>query len=541
MADWHNKNIRRPFIQQQHTICSGHVPGSEIPTYLQSVGWIDGEWGQYYAITDENSLDESASLKIIDCKGNPARTGTEQAADLSPVFRILNKMQKIRTMKDQTSALKQTILSAFSNESRLVLSKKKRDSVVDFISTLPNNLAKAATADNIRSGFIANGFIDRISRRVPDFDAIIGTLGRSIKKEEYEMIVESFPRLCREMIDKGQIKEDLFDELGYPQDLDMYNVVVPQNDEISNEVQNRSKVLSHEEQRAERRAEQNDLDVIATEKRLQAELAIDDLLRGNEECENILFHALRGNEDYGGNDDKVFLRELTLEHFAKTKKCTITLLKAFCHVRLFSTAKAGKAWPKKGTLDEALSGADVLVKRAHDVKLLPILLFASPPPSGPAETAPAVAPTLVRLGTAHSFEIDFNVSNGWLSMVQDALDPYNAHRLNRKRCAGADVAKLHSILASRLDMHMKERVTDEARQDHWCWLFVRKNLFRMSAIMILMGHIRKDLSCTNRHVDLLGHADVFVPMPQTIWSKWRGATFTLIMTRRVVFLFVVGK
>jgi hypothetical protein len=109
IAKEHNKRVRRPFIEQLRKRNSGYVPGTEVPHHLTSVGWIDGEWGQLLATTNEENLDESVTLKLVDCKGNPARTGTEQAADLTPIFKVLNKLQKNTTLKDKDSPFKRLL------------------------------------------------------------------------------------------------------------------------------------------------------------------------------------------------------------------------------------------------------------------------------------------------------------------------------------------------------------------------------------------------------------------------------------------------
>ncbi len=61
---------------------------------------------------------------------------------------------------------------------------------------------------------------------MPDFDAILATLGRKMSQEEYRLIVDSFPRLCKTMLESGRIPEELFDELQFPLDLDLNGNVV---------------------------------------------------------------------------------------------------------------------------------------------------------------------------------------------------------------------------------------------------------------------------------------------------------------------------
>ncbi len=120
ITEWHNENIRQPFIEQQQTcLLQRYTPGSPVPDYLQSVGWIDREWGQYFSITNEKNLEKASLRKHLDCKGNQAQTGTEQAADLSRVFPAMNRLQKITTMNGSQNPLKSLLESEFTGNPHL--------------------------------------------------------------------------------------------------------------------------------------------------------------------------------------------------------------------------------------------------------------------------------------------------------------------------------------------------------------------------------------------------------------------------------------
>ena len=65
----------------------------------------------------------------------------------------------------------------------------------------------------------------------------------------------------------------------------------------------------------------------------------------------------------------------------------------------------------------------------------------------------------------------------------------------------------------RLHEHVVERIPKVEKHDHWCWFFVRNNLHRVSAIMLMMGHIREDLDCTCRRISVLNNTSFsFVPV-----------------------------
>ena len=65
--------------------------GTSIPDKATAVAWSDGDLSQVYAVTQSAEL--FTENKIIANKHNAARSGVEQPADLTPVFRIIKKIQ----------------------------------------------------------------------------------------------------------------------------------------------------------------------------------------------------------------------------------------------------------------------------------------------------------------------------------------------------------------------------------------------------------------------------------------------------------------
>ncbi len=278
-----------------------------------------------------------------------------------------------------TSTFKRSLIAMFENESRLALKSGKKKAIIDFLSTMPDCLQKAATSNNIMHGFLSNGIVDKATTRFPDFEVILATLGQPMKVEEYKLIVDSFPRLCQYVLEHGHIPEELFDKLGFPPDLAMNGIVVRCDAGITCEPQQRAKILSHLIVRLLCQLKFKELEDAASEKLILVSAAIADLLIENEKCEKELFLALGQNIDSYSDvqNDRLFLLETQLEHFA-TKKCMLALLKAFCHVRTYAGSKAQGQWPKRGTKKNARDGEDVLIKRAFDLRETSIKLIAPP-------------------------------------------------------------------------------------------------------------------------------------------------------------------
>ena len=139
-----------PFVQstlQQH---DGWIPGTPFPDSL-----FDGDLPQITHATRNDSLQELAKNKIFANKQSAARSGTEQAADLTRTFTVLAKLQKKITAKNRDLPLKGLLERQFSNlqgKNQLVLKSTKRDALIDFITCFPDILSKAVSAEAIRDG-----------------------------------------------------------------------------------------------------------------------------------------------------------------------------------------------------------------------------------------------------------------------------------------------------------------------------------------------------------------------------------------------------
>jgi hypothetical protein len=131
-------------------------------------------------------------LKITANKQSAARSATEQAADLSPIFKILHNLQKTTTSKDVKSGdcpYKDRILYIFSlaRQQGLDLVPNKRNALVDFLSNLPENVSKTCTPTNIRAGFYENGMVSTGNPRKYAFPCFLGNLATYRKKISSEL------------------------------------------------------------------------------------------------------------------------------------------------------------------------------------------------------------------------------------------------------------------------------------------------------------------------------------------------------------------
>ena len=160
-------------------------------------------------------------------KQNAARSGTEQAADLTKTFKIMQSLQKKVSVSDvpiHRHPMKKLIHSALKglmDENRLVLKPTKKNAIIDFVASVPDMTSKAVTRDNVIHGFKENGMIDSKLFRFPDFDKMLATCRKDPTDSEYQLCIDSFPHLFKIYQEKGHVDDEVFEQLGFPMDRDV--------------------------------------------------------------------------------------------------------------------------------------------------------------------------------------------------------------------------------------------------------------------------------------------------------------------------------
>ena len=249
--EFYQSNVLLPFInslRKEYSIFD-ISDGISIPDELTAAAWCDGDLPQVHAIVGNHNL--FTEMKVVANKQNAARTGVEQPADLAKVFIIFKQQNKTHTVTDidpPRHPMKMRVTRAFNSDALKVLNlnSKKKSSLIDFISTLPELATKAATRGNILHGFYESGLIDRTKSRYPVLLKVIGTCRSTLPKEVYQSVIDNFTHLYRTMMEHGRIPEDVFDGLGFPRDKDVYGHEVLRAAGISQESYQRSKCLTHE-------------------------------------------------------------------------------------------------------------------------------------------------------------------------------------------------------------------------------------------------------------------------------------------------------
>lgn len=105
---------------------------------------------------------------------------------MSPVFRILKRLQKVTTAKDDVAVgLREDIEKLFAVKLRacgLNLDgnpRKKKKALIDFLLCLPEMLESAAMKKkHIQQAFVESGMIDDETKMVPTFEGLMSTCKR---------------------------------------------------------------------------------------------------------------------------------------------------------------------------------------------------------------------------------------------------------------------------------------------------------------------------------------------------------------------------
>ncbi len=87
-----------PFVWRSREEFSEWREEMPIPDHLTAVSWCDGDLAQISNITSTESINLFKEKKIVANKQNTARSGTEQAADLTKSFKIMHGLQSMRTL-----------------------------------------------------------------------------------------------------------------------------------------------------------------------------------------------------------------------------------------------------------------------------------------------------------------------------------------------------------------------------------------------------------------------------------------------------------
>lgn len=230
------------------------------------------------------------------------------------------------------------------------------------------------------------------------------------------------------------------------------------------------------------------------------------LLAANEECEQQLLSVMKTRLNLEAEVPYEEIRGAQLADFAK---CTVPLLKAFIHVRMFDTltvpSSAKWSWPNKEKLADAENGVDCLIKRAFDCRRNDLKLVAIDPatiqvPAPLVPVPPTIAQTVEQqVPTASVFLAD----SAWVIRVGEAFAGGASFlkKISDIHLREGDI--LYKIVKARFSWLMNTRLLDRRLHRHECIVFIRWNLPRMSAVLIVTRQVQDDLGTTTKDDTIL--------------------------------------
>ena len=101
--------------------------------------------------------------------------------------------------------------------------------------------------------------------------------------------------------------------------------------------------------------------------------------------------------------------------------------------------------------------------------------------------------------------------NEWIDrakMIFGQLSATAEREISDDEIKKADI--LQKILLTRLEKHIRRRIVEEKKRDHWCLKWAERNMAQVAAIMIILNHVKDDCECLDEQITLLKSSNFFV-------------------------------
>lgn len=160
----------------------------------------------------------------------------------------------------------------------------------------------------------------------------------------------------------------------------------------------------------------------------------------------------------------------------------------------------GWRWPNKGDHQQAEEGARNLIRLAFQVRNDMIKLKKREQGPTAVANATAAAPIIINVSTTNPLiAADLSSPSSFLNKHDWVLKIYWTFMSSANCVTSMDqefkdnADALLSLCRERLVAHIKKRVEDTSKHNHWCFTWTFLNLPRLIAMAALFGHIRPDV------------------------------------------------
>ena len=99
---------------------------------------------------------------------------------------------------------------------------------------------------------------------------------------------------------------------------------------------------------------------------------------------------------------------------------------------------------------------------------------------------------------------DLFQNSDWMNVVKKCFNSKNNFLVRKvNESLNKQAEELIKILQTRFERHVRLRISNQSKHNHWSSLWSIKNITIIAAIMVLFDHVKRDLSCLDESTILL--------------------------------------
>ena len=224
---WMFENVEVPFVNAVRKKKWGHRPGDPVPDHMAAELQLDGCNEQITMCKHPKVQQLCKDHKIVLRKGNPSRTGAEQAADLMVGHKQVNMYTKLEygpsaTNLDVDEEFRQW-LNGHAWLKLLPPATKKALALFRLVPILAAVHRRSCSSTNIKNGHVLAGNRTNASQW-PSYQGMFNTRAVTVVYTTAELQLVSPDALGAEPLEaanaKGEVAEEIWDELGLGEDTD---------------------------------------------------------------------------------------------------------------------------------------------------------------------------------------------------------------------------------------------------------------------------------------------------------------------------------
>ena len=509
---WMFENVEVPFVNAVRKKKWGHRPGDPVPDHMAAELQLDGCNEQITMCKHPKVQQLCKDHKIVLRKGNPSRTGCEQATDLAVGNKQTKQCTKIDWLPEDVDAgvgslfRKHVLLHAGLKH----LPANTKKALFRLVSILPAVHRKAQSSSKVKNGHIRAGNRTGTSQW-PSHQKMLET--RTVMYTTAEMELVSPDVIGGEPLEaantQGEILEDIWERLGRPVDADLDGIPKPRTN-TGNERSMRVLVFTHPSREQKRLAAMDLQDQVAIDKWKAACQDVDgqlsDSASGEEMCK-----AITGKSPTTQAETDTMMRQLTPEQAKNGKKSAgkgqkgvklkkDTVLQHVAARTCPDISKMPKGFLTKHRLSSDDPNAQTALTMLRAVAGEPVVA-ARPPKPAPRSRAQTAAPLeeVVVASVASSSAGAASSVLGDATWRANAAAAFSGVDLSTppdgKMLARADA--LAAAMRSRLPVHLQTRVKDKKMREHNSFKWFSEQIPRLAALITLAGHaVRRPGACS---------------------------------------------